>query len=133
MASSVHFLLVSLTQYLPTCSSRSPSSAARSASTTSSSWLAWWRSYQAFADEKLLFPARARSGAHKAELVFTPLLHWRVLRTLHNPRYAGAFVFGRHRRRPALGGAPACQLFAPRPVDLAHHGCSSRLHIVRNS
>jgi DNA invertase Pin-like site-specific DNA recombinase len=65
---------------------------------------------QAFADEKLLFPTRARSGAHKGELVFTPLLHWRVLRTLHNPRYAGAFVFGRHRCRPAFGGEPACQL-----------------------
>jgi hypothetical protein len=27
-----------------------------------------------------------------------------VLRTLHNPRYAGAFVFGRHRWRPGPGG-----------------------------
>ena len=28
-----------------------------------------------------------------------PLQHWRVLRTLHNPRYAGAFAYGRRRER----------------------------------
>jgi hypothetical protein len=33
-----------------------------------------------------------------------PLRHWRVLRTLHNPRYAGAFVYGRRRERQTPGG-----------------------------
>ena len=65
---------------------------------------------QAFADEGLLFPTRVRSGAHKGELAFMPLLHWRVLRTLHNPRYAGAFVFGRHRCRTTPTGALSSQL-----------------------
>jgi DNA invertase Pin-like site-specific DNA recombinase len=65
---------------------------------------------QAFANEGLLFPVRIRSGARKGELVFTPLEHWRVLRTLHNPRYAGAFVFGRHRCRPTPSGAFSSQL-----------------------
>ena len=59
---------------------------------------------QAFAAEGLLFPARVRSGAHKGELAWMPLKHWRVLRTLHNPRYAGAFVYGRHRQRRGPGG-----------------------------
>ena len=54
---------------------------------------------QAFTNEELLFPTRVRSGTHKGDLAWMPLLHWRVLRTLHNPRYAGAFVFGRHRCR----------------------------------
>lgn len=50
---------------------------------------------QAFAAEGLSFPLRVRTGAHKGELAWQPLRHWRVLRTLHNPRYAGAFVYGR--------------------------------------
>jgi len=52
---------------------------------------------QAFNQERLRFPARIRSGQHKGELAWMPLRHWRVLRTLHNPRYAGAFAYGRHR------------------------------------
>jgi DNA invertase Pin-like site-specific DNA recombinase len=59
---------------------------------------------QAFAEEGLRFPARVRSGERKGELVWMPLRHWRVLRTLHNPRYAGAFVFGRRRTRKDAEG-----------------------------
>jgi len=50
-----------------------------------------------FTREGVLFPVRARTGERKGELAWTPLRHWRVLRTLHNPRYAGAFAYGRHR------------------------------------
>ncbi|MQA25835.1 MAG: helix-turn-helix domain-containing protein [Micromonosporaceae bacterium] len=46
-----------------------------------------------------LFPVRVRTGAHKGELAWMPLQHWRVLRTPHNPRYAGAFAYGRRRER----------------------------------
>ncbi|MCU4184939.1 recombinase family protein [Acidiferrimicrobium sp. IK] len=59
---------------------------------------------QAFRSEGLRFPGRIRSGAHKGELSWTPLRHDRVLRVLHNPRYAGAFVYGRLRQRPGPGG-----------------------------
>ncbi len=50
----------------------------------------------------LRFPRRPRSGPHKGELLWESLRHWRVLRVLHNPRYAGAFCFGRTRthKRP---------------------------------
>jgi DNA invertase Pin-like site-specific DNA recombinase len=53
----------------------------------------------------LRFPVRIRKGPHKGELAWEPLTHWRVLRTLHNPRYAGAFVYGQRReaRNPATG------------------------------
>lgn len=54
---------------------------------------------QVFQAEGLKFPGRIRSGAHKGELSWTPLRHDRVLRVLHNPRYAGAFVYGRQRQR----------------------------------
>ncbi|MCZ7532668.1 MAG: recombinase family protein [Acidimicrobiia bacterium] len=53
---------------------------------------------QAFNREELLFPSRIWKGSRKGELAWMPLKHWRVLRTLHNPRYAGAFVYGRTRQ-----------------------------------
>jgi DNA invertase Pin-like site-specific DNA recombinase len=59
---------------------------------------------QTFAAENLQFPLRVRSGARKGELAWEPLRHWRVLRVLHNPRYAGAFFYGRHRWGPGPGG-----------------------------
>ena len=54
---------------------------------------------KAFAAEGLTFPSRIQKGAHKGTLVWLPLRHHRVLQVLHNPRYAGAFVYGRRRER----------------------------------
>jgi DNA invertase Pin-like site-specific DNA recombinase len=59
---------------------------------------------QQFNAEHLLFPVRVRTGARKGELAWMPLQHWRVLRTLHNPRYAGAFAYGRRRERVGTNG-----------------------------
>jgi DNA invertase Pin-like site-specific DNA recombinase len=59
---------------------------------------------QTFNAEGLRFPARVRSGPHKSELSWTPLRHSRVLDVLHNPRYAGAFVYGRLRQRKGPDG-----------------------------
>lgn len=59
---------------------------------------------QTFNAEGLRFPARVRTGSHKGELSWTPLRHYRVLNVLHNPRYAGAFVYGRLRQRHGPGG-----------------------------
>ena len=59
---------------------------------------------QAFNRDGLLFPARVRFGERKGELVWSPLTHWRVLRTLHNPRYAGAFAYGQRRTRKTADG-----------------------------
>ena len=50
-----------------------------------------------FRKQGLSFPRRLRKGPNKGELVWGLLDHWRVLQILHNPRYAGAFVFGRRR------------------------------------
>jgi DNA invertase Pin-like site-specific DNA recombinase len=52
---------------------------------------------KAFAAEGLSFPARHRGGPHAGELYWTTLTHTRVLAALHNPRYAGAYVYGRAR------------------------------------
>jgi DNA invertase Pin-like site-specific DNA recombinase len=56
-----------------------------------------------FNAQGLSFPQRIRSGPHKGEIVWAPLHHDRVLMVLHNPRYAGAFSFGR-RQSQYLGG-----------------------------
>src|SRR5439155_13359155 len=61
---------------------------------------------KAFTDERLTFPLRVRTGARKGVLAWAPLRHWRVLKTLHNPRYAGAFCFGRRHTRAGPGGKP---------------------------
>ena len=47
--------------------------------------------------EQLLFPQRIRRGIGKGDLLWGRLNHSRVLQILHNPRYAGAFVYGRTR------------------------------------
>jgi DNA invertase Pin-like site-specific DNA recombinase len=48
-----------------------------------------------FSEQDLLFPHRVRSGPAKGELRWGSLSHDRVRRMLHNPRYAGAFSYGR--------------------------------------
>src|SRR5437867_11312936 len=48
-----------------------------------------------FRTHALRFPLRLRTGSRQGELVFQPLVHSRAISILHNPRYAGAFAYGR--------------------------------------
>ena len=48
-----------------------------------------------FCKNKLTFPRRHHTGVNKGQLTWGPLGHTRTLEVLRNPRYAGAFVFGR--------------------------------------
>ena len=57
-----------------------------------------------FREEGLLFPRRVRTGPDRGALVWAALGHSRVLRALKNPRYAGAFAYGRSRTRHLPGG-----------------------------
>jgi DNA invertase Pin-like site-specific DNA recombinase len=57
-----------------------------------------------FRQQGLLFPRRVASGPQKRERVWSTLGHCQVLRILHNPRYTGAFVFGRHHIRRTVDG-----------------------------
>ena len=52
-----------------------------------------------FRDDGLLLPRRLVTGVRAGTLVFGPLDHPRVLNILHNPRYTGAYVYGRTRQR----------------------------------
>jgi len=73
---------------------------------------------QQFNADGLLFPVRVRTGARKGELAWMPLQHWRTLRTLHNPRSAGAFAYGRRRERLGAGGTKTLMIL-PREQWLA--------------
>jgi DNA invertase Pin-like site-specific DNA recombinase len=59
---------------------------------------------RSFREQGLLFPRRLTSGPHKGEVAWGELVHSRALRLLKNPRYAGAFVYGRSRTRRLPGG-----------------------------
>jgi DNA invertase Pin-like site-specific DNA recombinase len=54
-----------------------------------------------FRKEGLSFPSRFRMSER---IVFRPLTAWTAMRVLSNPRYAGAYVYGRRRYRRALDG-----------------------------
>ena len=54
-----------------------------------------------FRDEGLRFPSRLRN---RDVVVFRPLTASTAIRTLHNPRYAGAYAYGRRRYRRAADG-----------------------------
>ena len=59
---------------------------------------------KAFRGQGLLFPRRIIRGPKKGDVLCGPLEHSHVLRVLHNPRYAGVFIFGRTRARKTLEG-----------------------------
>jgi DNA invertase Pin-like site-specific DNA recombinase len=50
-------------------------------------------------EQGIRFPRRIRKGLNKGELHWVRAEHSRILQVLHNPRYAGAFVYGRVRTR----------------------------------
>lgn len=52
-----------------------------------------------FATQGILWPRRIIGGPRRGEIVFGALDYSRVLQILHNPRYAGAYVYGRTRQR----------------------------------
>jgi DNA invertase Pin-like site-specific DNA recombinase len=56
-----------------------------------------------FRNEGLRFPSRVRSHGD-AKLIFRPLTASTALRTLHNPRYAGAYAYGRRQYRRTADG-----------------------------
>ena len=69
---------------------------------------------KAFRAAGLTFPWRHRKGPRKGETDWQPLRHSTVLHVLHNPRYAGAFTYGRHREQPRPGRKRGSSITAPR-------------------
>jgi hypothetical protein len=62
---------------------------------------------QSFRREGLKFPRRGQAGS--GEIAWQTLSHFVALDTLHNPRYAGAFCFGRTRTWKDVNGKSHCR------------------------
>jgi DNA invertase Pin-like site-specific DNA recombinase len=80
---------------------------------------------KAFRTQQLSFPRRARYGPHQGETLWGRLEHSRALWVLHNPRYAGAFFFGRCQVVRGIGEDSSVE---PSP---AWTDAWSRLHAAR--
>src|SRR5258708_10509096 len=60
-----------------------------------------WATVKYFREQGLLFPRRIRTGPHAGTIHWAPLIHNTVLKVLRNPRYPGAFCYGRtHSSKP---------------------------------
>jgi DNA invertase Pin-like site-specific DNA recombinase len=57
-----------------------------------------------FRAHDLAFPRRVKRGPHTGELVWGEMMHSRARQIIHNPRYAGAFFFGRTHTRTGPDG-----------------------------
>jgi len=80
-----------------------------------------------FMREGWKFPRRVRRGIGKGEVLWGTLDHCRVIQILHNPRYAGAFVYGRYRTAPTRDLKSTTQLKVAREhwpvlIQSAHPG-----------
>lgn len=89
-----------------------------------------------FRRQGLKFPRRLNAGSQRGDLVWVALEHSHALRILHNPRYAGAFVYGRTRTRKTVDGH---LMITPVPQDQwfmfipgAHDGYISWEEFERN-
>lgn len=51
------------------------------------------------------FPRKLRGAPNKGDIIWAELAHSRALQMLHNPRYAGAFFFGRVKTRKLADGS----------------------------
>ena len=72
---------------------------------------------QAFREQGLLFPRRRRRGPDHQEVVWKQLSYSLLMRVLHNPRYAGAFVYGRTRSRKASQGMGRSTITTRLPME----------------
>lgn len=54
--------------------------------------------------QSILFPRRVRKGPNMGEIVWAPITHTIALQLLHNPRYAGAYSYGRRHHQKQLNG-----------------------------
>lgn len=57
-----------------------------------------------FHSHGISFPRRIHGGEKKGDIVWAKLQHHLALEMLHNPRYAGAYVYGRRRQRKLPNG-----------------------------
>ena len=59
---------------------------------------------RSFREQGVMFPRRPRTGPGKGQLLWVALTHSHAIQILRNPRYAGAFAYGRTRLRRKMDG-----------------------------
>jgi DNA invertase Pin-like site-specific DNA recombinase len=79
-----------------------------------------------FREQGILFPRRLRAGPDRGTLLWGPPGHSRIVQVLHNPRYAGTYVYGRTKTRRLPDGRTV-QVKVPRAewqfvIPSAHPG-----------
>ena len=74
---------------------------------------------RAFREGEFLFPRRAHAGPEKGAVYWGDLRHSRALHLLHNPRYSGAYCYGRSRRRRGGRSSPAGEASEERLAGLS--------------
>ena len=62
-----------------------------------------------FRNKGLKFPHKIRRPPNKGEITWGQLYHSKALRILHNPKYAGAYVFGQYKTRRRADGSVKCE------------------------
>ena len=72
-----------------------------------------WATRKAFREQGFEFPRRVCNGPHKGQLLWGQLMYQQVLHILRNPRYAGAFFYGRTRTRKTADGKQHVELLPP--------------------
>lgn len=90
-----------------------------------------------FQREGILFPRRVRRGIGKGDILWGRLDHCRVIQILHNPRYAGAFAYGRTHSVPTRDLKSTTQVKVERGqwqvlIKSAHPGYLSWEEFERN-
>ena len=58
-----------------------------------------------FRNKGIKFPHKIRKPPNKGEITWGQLYHSKALRILHNPKYAGAYVFGQYKTRRRADGS----------------------------
>ena len=81
-----------------------------------------------FRNEGLRLPSRPRMGPARGQLRWSLPDHSRLRRILKNPRYAGAFAYGRTTQRHQADGQPAACNAASRAVAGLHPGPAPGAH-----
>ncbi|MFZ3548791.1 recombinase family protein [Streptomyces sp. 4.24] len=80
---------------------------------------------KAFNHDGLRLPRRLPHGPDKGKIVWARATHSRILQMLHNPRYAGAFFYGRFQHKPTPSTGKSGPRLQPREQWIAlfpdHH------------
>ena len=87
-----------------------------------------WGTVRFFRTQGLLFPRHVRTGPHKGEIHWAPLVHNTARQILRNPRYAGAFCYGRTHTSKRASWVAFDHTGLPGAVAVSHTRCPFRIH-----